>query len=458
MIPQLNQMNQRTILDNNYNNNIIPNCLEMVENINENLMDYKNNLQINQEIKQNKKMPNLNYQYQNPDLISSTQNIIGRNESFKTQYILNNYQKIINDLQYTNALINKKNLDLESELEFIKNKYNAVKNDINDINNHISICKENQDKIISELIERNTYLENLISPNDKNDKKFDEKKELLENKSNINLNLNLFIYKMKKLFNNPDIDGKIKDEDYLNILYNNVLKINEELIITKKELEKKYFELSRLEKENHILKEKLQQMHYNNKPPINIYKNNSNYQISSIDYRHAKTPMERSQIMPLAINDNISNFDFKDNYSNYSQNKSRFPLFIGKYKSHSPSPLRNNLINNLSKSPNVSDFKIQTYNTENISNLSFPFKNNKILEKRLVNSRSIGSMKFKTLNDLENDKNNNKYQFPKATLVSQQCANSKNSLQSLMNNVAQLESALKETQNNIYEDNMNRLS
>ena len=458
MIPQLNQMNQRTILDNNYNNNIIPNCLEMVENINENLMDYKNNLQINQEIKQNKKMPNLNYQYQNQDLISSTQNIIGRNESFKTQYILNNYQKIINDLQYTNALINKKNLDLESELEFIKNKYNAVKNDINDINNHIFICKENQDKIISELIERNTYLENLISPNDKNDKKFEGKKELLEIKSNINLNLNLFIYKMKKLFNNPDIDGKIKDEDYLNILYNNVLKINEELIITKKELEKKYFELSRLENENHILKEKLQQMHYNNKPPINIYKNNSNYQISSIDYRHAKTPMERSQIMPLAINDNISNFDFKDNYSNYSQNKSKFPLFIGKYKSHSPSPLRNNLINNLSKSPNVSDFKIQTYNTENISNLSIPFKNNKILEKRLVNSRSIGSMKFKTLNDLENDKNNNKYQFPKATLVSQQCANSKNSLQSLMNNVAQLESALKETQNNIYEDNMNRLS
>ena len=456
MIPQMNPMNQRRIIDNNYSNNIIPNCLQMVDTINENLINYKNNLGMDKEEEQEQKIQHLNYQYQNQNLITTTQKIMGRNECLKAQYILNNYQKVINDLKYSNAFLNKKNLDLESELEFIKNKYNTIKNDINDINKHISICKENQDKIISDLVERNTYLENLISQNDKKDRIYDEKKEISENKNNINLNLNLFIYKMKKIFNNPEIEGKIKDEDYLNFLYNNILKINEDLMFSKKELEKKDFELQGLKKENQILKIKLQRINYSN--PINIYNNTSNFQTSPIDFPHAKTPIERNQVMPLPMNDNISNFDFKDNISNYSQNNPNIPIFLGKYKSHSPSPLRNNFINNLSKSPNISDFKMKTYNTENLNNLSLPFKNNNIKEKRrLVNSRSIGSMKFKTLNYFENNKNNNKYQFPKATLVNQQCVNSKNSLQSLMSNVAQLESALKETQNNIYEDNLNRL-
>ena len=105
-------------------------------------------------------------------------------------------------MQYLNSFLNKKNLALESQLELIKNKYNEAKADIDDINKHISFCKENQDKIISDLIERNNYLENLFSKeNNKNDNKLDikkEKEEISNNKSNINLHL--FIYKMKKYF------------------------------------------------------------------------------------------------------------------------------------------------------------------------------------------------------------------------------------------------------------------
>ena len=86
--------------------------------------------------------------------------------------------------------------------------------------------------------------------------------------------------------------------------------------------------------------------------------------------------------------------------------------------------------------------------------MSFLKRSDGIKEKKLINSRSIGALKYKTLNDFENDKNNNKYQLPKATLVYQQCQNSKNSLQNLMNNVAQLENVLKDAQNNIYENDI----
>ena len=440
-------LNQRTTNDGNYKNNI-PNSLKMIEDINENIIDYEHNLvgiDDNQNIQHNK----------NQNLISATKKIFGQNENINS-HKLNNYLKIIQDLQYSNAFLNNKNLNLESELEYIKNKYNSSKNEIDDINKHISICKDNQEKIISDLIERNNYLENLISK----DKIINIKsEELLGNKNNINLHL--FVYKMKKIFNNDinniKIDETINDEDYLNNITNNIIKMNDELIKYKKELEEKEFELNKLKKENQILKLKLQEK-FNNKAKILYNDNNPNYYNSSKNYIRMKTPIERKQLIhPTNDNiTNISNFDYKDNYSNYSYNQQKLPLFFGKYKSQSPSPLKNNLINHLSKITNVSDFKFHAYNTntENIQDMSFLKRSNGIKEKKLINSRSIGALKYKSLNDFENDKNNNKYQLPKATLVYQQCQNSKNSLQSLMNNVAQLENVLKDAQNNIYENDI----
>lgn len=231
--------------------------------------------------------------------------------------------------------------------------------------------------------------------------------------------------------------------------------MNDELIIFKKELEEKEFEIKKLKKENQLLKIKFQ--HIYNKNKLN---NNLNCYNSSKSYVRIKTPVERRKLINLN-NDNISNLDYKDNYSSYSYHQAKVPLFFGNYKTHSSSPLNNNFINNLSKTPNASDFKLHCYNS-NIDNVPFAkSNNNEYLEKKLMNSHSIGNLKYKTLTDFENDKNNNKYQFPKATLVYQQCANSKNSLQSLMNNVAQLENVLKDAQNNIYEnsiENINRLS
>jgi predicted nucleic acid-binding Zn-ribbon protein len=131
-------------------------------------------------------------------------------------YVMENFEEynydenIIQNLQYTNSLLNQRNISLEKELEKIKNKYNLCKQDLNNINKHISICKNNQDKIIKDLRERNDYLEQLNTNSKENNK------------------LNSFIKKMKILFNNNNIEGEdIKDEDYLDIIGNNIIKMNE---------------------------------------------------------------------------------------------------------------------------------------------------------------------------------------------------------------------------------------
>ena len=444
-------LNQRPINNTNCKNNIIPSGNKTIYDINENLLNYKNNFNIEQ---QPNIFNNLNINDKDINLIqniiSKSKGIIEQNANIKSKFNKDNFQRLIQDLQYSNDLLNKKNLALESELEIIKNKYNLTKNDIDDINKHISICKENQDKIINDLIDRINYLENTNSKNNLNieDNKNNEiKNGEIANKNNIDLHL--FIYKMKKIFcNNFELNEANKDEDNLNIIANNIIRINNELNIYKKELEVKNFEINKLKKENQILKIKLNQMN-NNRQFLGVPNNNvSQYYTSSVGYPNFKTNIERKPSVDFS-KDNISNYDFKDNYSNYSNSQIKIPKFSGKYKSHSPSPLRNNIINNVSKSPNAGIFKMHSFKTENLLNNNIPFDIKKygIKEKKLSNSRSISQLKFNMLND-ENDKNNN-YQYPKATIHNKQCENSKNSLQNLMNNVAQLENALRDAQTNI---------
>ena len=456
MIPQIIAIKQDQPNNFNYKNKILPNNNEMLGELNENKIPYnyanfeqENNILINQ---------NHNYINPNRKILSKTNKIMYQTENMKFKNNTN-FQRIIQELQYSNSLLNKKNIALESELELIKNKYNETTTDIDDINKHISLCKENQDKIITDLIDRNNYLESLLTKDNKNNNKYDIKKdEILNNKNN--LNLHLFIYKMKNIFSNNminmEMDEIIKDEDYLSIITNNIIKLNNELEIYKKELERKNLEINKLKKENKILKIKLQKIIYNKKQPFIMSENLSHYNSESIDHSSYKNPKEFNPLKSLT-DQRISNLDLEDNYSNKI---GKIPIFLDKYKSYSPSPIRNNLINNLTKAPNKRDFKLYNYNINNIQkiqnnqNISFIKRNNEMREKVLNNSRSIGPLKYKTLNDFENDKSNNKYQYPKATLVNQQLEKSKTSLNCLINNVNQLENALKDSQNNIYEDNL----
>ena len=58
------------------------------------------------------------------------------------------YKKKITDLEYDKSLLLQRNKLLEKEVESLTNKYNALKNELLDIEQHINFCKENQLQII----------------------------------------------------------------------------------------------------------------------------------------------------------------------------------------------------------------------------------------------------------------------------------------------------------------------
>ena len=301
-------------------------------------------------------------------------------------YVMENFEEynydenIIQNLQYTNSLLNQRNISLEKELEKIKNKYNLCKQDLNNINKHISICKNNQDKIIKDLKERNDYLEQLNTNTKENNK------------------LNLFIKKMKILFNNNNIEGEdIKDEDYLDIIGNNIIKMNEEFLLCRNELNKKIHEYN-------LLKQEIQNM-----------KLNINSNIPKNYNTRVKTPIGHNKSKLNNLNKNIISFPTVDN-------------------NNSPKSFRNN--NNKIPIPKTPQLNPQMYKDMiNNENISLRRKNNnKInIDKKLINSHSLKALnKYKNLKE-----SNNIYQ--RNNIIENN--NSNDPIQNLMNKVKQLEKA-----------------
>lgn len=301
-------------------------------------------------------------------------------------YVMENFEEynydenIIQNLQYTNSLLNQRNISLEKELEKIKNKYNLCKQDLNNINKHISICKNNQDKIIKDLKERNDYLEQLNTNTKENNK------------------LNSFIKKMKILFNNNNIEGEdIKDEDYLDIIGNNIIKMNEEFLLCRNELNKKIHEYN-------LLKQEIQNMRLNINS--NIPKNYNT---------RVKTPIGHNKSKLNNLNKNIISFPTVD-------------------INNSPKSFRNN--NNKIPIPKTPQLNPQMYKDMiNNENISLRRKNNnKInIDKKLINSHSLKALnKYKNLKE-----SNNIYQ--RNNIIENN--NSNDPIQNLMNKVKQLEKA-----------------
>lgn len=301
-------------------------------------------------------------------------------------YVMENFEEynydenIIQNLQYTNSLLNQRNISLEKELEKIKNKYNLCKQDLNNINKHISICKNNQDKIIKDLKERNDYLEQLNTNSKENNK------------------LNSFIKKMKILFNNNNIEGEdIKDEDYLDIIGNNIIKMNEEFLLCRNELNKKIHEYN-------LLKQEIQNM-----------KLNINSNIPKNYNTRVKTPIGHNKSKLNNLNKNIISFPTVD-------------------INNSPKSFRNN--NNKIPIPKTPQLNPQMYKDMiNNENISLRRKNNnKInIDKKLINSHSLKALnKYKNLKE-----SNNIYQ--RNNIIENN--NSNDPIQNLMNKVKQLEKA-----------------
>ena len=299
-------------------------------------------------------------------------------------YVMENFEEynydenIIQNLQYTNSLLNQRNISLEKELEKIKNKYNLCKQDLNNINKHISICKNNQDKIIKDLRERNDYLEQLNTNSKENNK------------------LNSFIKKMKILFNNNNIEGEdIKDEDYLDIIGNNIIKMNEEFLLCRNELNKKIHEYN-------LLKQEIQNM-----------KLNINSNIPKNYNTRVKTPIGHNKSKLNNLNKNIISFPTVD-------------------INNSPKSFRNN--NNKIPIPKTPQLNPQMYKDMiNNENISLRRKNNnKInIDKKLINSHSL-----KTLNKYKNLKESNNI-YQRNNIIENN--NSNDPIQNLMNKVKQLE-------------------
>ena len=318
-------------------------------------------------------------------------NSMENSEEFTTNY----YENIIQNLQYTNTLLNNRNISLEKELEIIKNKYNFCKQDLNDINKHISICKDTQDKIIKDLKERNDYLEKMNITKDNN--------------NNIKEKLHSFVEKIRILFEH-DIKEEKSDEDYLDVIGNKIIKLNEEFLLNRNELNKRVLEVNKLKNE-------IQNMKLNN--------NNNNFMNNYIpnNYSRVKTPMARSK-----------------NKFKYLNNNKNIQINPEEENSNSPKSFRNKMNNNISipKTPQINQ---ETFNDISLSKN----KDKKInLEKKLINSHSLNSSKFRTLKESEKDMN---YFYQNENLNNNKNLNSNDLIQSLMNNVKHLESTFNKRPN-----------
>ena len=310
------------------------------------------------------------------------------------EFTKNYYENIIQNLQYTNTLLNNRNISLEKELEIIKNKYNFCKQDLNDINKHISICKDTQDKIIKDLKERNDYLEKMNITKDNN--------------NNIKEKLHSFVEKIRILFEH-DIKEEKSDEDYLDVIGNKIIKLNEEFLLNRNELNKRVLEVNKLKNE-------IQNMKLNN---------NNNFMNNYIpkNYSRVKTPMARSK-----------------NKFKYLNNNKNIQINPEEENSNSPKSFRNKMNNNISipKTPQINQ---ETFNDISLSKN----KDKKInLEKKLINSHSLNSSKFRTLKESEKDLN---YYYQNENLNNNKNLNSNDLIQSLMNNVKHLESTFNKRPN-----------
>ena len=318
-------------------------------------------------------------------------NSMENSEEFTTNY----YENIIQNLQYTNTLLNNRNISLEKELEIIKNKYNFCKQDLNDINKHISICKDTQDKIIKDLKERNDYLEKMNITKDNN--------------NNIKEKLHSFVEKIRILFEH-DIKEEKSDEDYLDVIGNKIIKLNEEFLLNRNELNKRVLEVNKLKNE-------IQNMKLNN---------NNNFMNNYIpkNYSRVKTPMARSK-----------------NKFKYLNNNKNIQINPEEENSNSPKSFRNKMNNNISipKTPQINQ---ETFNDISLSKN----KDKKInLEKKLINSHSLNSSKFRTLK--ENEKDTNYFYQNENLNNNNKNLNSNDLIQSLMNNVKHLESTFNKRPN-----------
>jgi hypothetical protein len=218
-------------------------------------------------------------------------NISGKNQ-FEIQ--AKEYIKKIEDLQFENSLLSQKNKLLEKQLESLTNKYNDLKKEIFDIEEHINFCKENQ----LDLINLN-------------------QKDNIGNIKEINQqNFNIFKNKIKLLFEYDENFMKTDSEEVVfNMIIDNINNIKNENLNLRKTLEdlKKIMESNNKNNNMNV---------YNNIDTNNINNFNEINNEQSFNYNKNNIGMVNDGFTYDITTDLDNNYDLNnDNFNNMNKSK-----------------------------------------------------------------------------------------------------------------------------------------
>ena len=281
-------------------------------------------------------------------------NLISQNQ-FEIQS--NEYLKKITDLEFENSVLSQKNKLLEKKLESLTTKYNDLKKELFDIEEHINYCKENQ----IQLVEYN-----------KNDNKKQTSTEL--NKDNFNV----FKNKIKTLF---EYDDNFLNTDSDIVVYNMI-------IDNIMELKTQNLSLRRaVEGFKNIIEKNNNNKNYNN---FN-YKNINNINNNTDDDNNLNDG-NITPISPIEYNKNF-NYNINNMNNNYNSNNNSFDI-------DDKEKLMNNNFDNIANNDNIGGG--YTYNIVDAvsdTNDMDKYYINEDINKRCLNSK-------RDFNDLMNNINN----------------------------------------------------
>lgn len=281
-------------------------------------------------------------------------NLISQNQ-FEIQS--NEYLKKITDLEFENSVLSQKNKLLEKKLESLTTKYNDLKKELFDIEEHINYCKDNQ----IQLVEYN-----------KNDNKKQASTEI--NKDNFNV----FKNKIKTLF---EYDDNFLNTDSDIVVYNMI-------IDNIMELKTQNLSLRRaVEGFKNIIEKNNNNKNYNN---FN-YKNINNINTNTDDDNNLNDG-NITPISPIEYNKNF-NYNINNMNNNYNSNNNSFDI-------DDKEKLMNNNFDNIANNDNIGGG--YTYNIVDAvseTNDMDKYYINDDINKRCLNSK-------RDFNDLMNNINN----------------------------------------------------
>jgi hypothetical protein len=284
-------------------------------------------------------------------------NLISQNQ-FEIQS--NEYLKKITDLEFENSVLSQKNKLLEKKLESLTTKYNDLKKELFDIEEHINYCKDNQ----IQLVEYN-----------KNDNKKQASTEI--NKDNFNV----FKNKIKTLFEYDD-NFLNTDSDIVvyNMIIDNIMELKTQNLSLRRAVEGF---------KNIIEKNNNNNKNYNNFNYKNININNIN---NNTDDDNNLNDGNITPISPIEYNKNF-NYNINNMNNNYNSNNNSFDI-------DDKEKLMNNNFDNIANNDNIGGG--YTYNIVDAvseTNDMDKYYINDDINKRCLNSK-------RDFNDLMNNINN----------------------------------------------------